>query len=126
MSSVDLSVHHIPTGEIPTQTATSCSPSSSTLPTSSFSSIMSSPLAGRLSFQTLTNFIPSWGTTTPPRPQIDALGHDSVPVAPPVSTVKRGYVSKQSQLERLKSRLEREGLEARTTAAQKSDDAVFL
>lgn len=120
MNGVDLSDRNIPT-------TTSTSNSSSVLASSSFSSLMSSPLAGRLSFQTLTNYIPSWGMTPSRGPQSDAAGHDSRPVVPPAGTVKRGFVSKQSQLERLKSRLERESLETRSAAAKKSDDdAVFL
>lgn len=88
---------------------------------------MSSPLAGRLSFQTLTNYIPSWGMTPPRGPQDDAAGQDSRAVASPAGTVKRGYVSKQSQLERLKSRLEREGLEGRSAVGKKSEsDGVFI
>ncbi|KAJ7179484.1 hypothetical protein C8R46DRAFT_987240 [Mycena filopes] len=111
MKSVDISEHNIPTD------AASYSTSPSVLASSSFSSIMSSPLAGRLSFQTLTNYIPSWGMT----PQTDAAGQDSRVVASP-----RGFVSKQSQLERLKSRLERESLEGRSAAGKKRDDAAFL
>jgi len=117
MNSVDLSDRNIPT-------TTSCSNSSSF---SSFSSLMSSPLAGRLSFQTLTNYIPSWGMTPPRGALSDAAGYDSRPVSPSAGPVKRGFVSKQSQLERLKSRLERESLEARSVVGKKSDDdAVFL
>ncbi|KAK7061409.1 hypothetical protein R3P38DRAFT_2493390 [Favolaschia claudopus] len=125
MTSVDLSDHHIPTDH-----DTASRSESSSVPASPSFSIMSSPLAGRLSFQTLTNYIPSWGMTqTPPRsPMIDAAGQNSVKaIAPPAGTAKRGYVSKQSQLERLKNRLEREGLEARGAVAGRSDgDAVFL
>jgi len=113
---------NIPPGET-LKHATSCSNTASAPAPSSFSSMMSSPLAGRLSFQTLTNFIPSWG---PLGTQFDASGHDSAASASQVGTPKRGYVSKQTQLERLKSRLERETLGARTAAEKKSDDAVFL
>jgi len=64
----------------------------------------------------------------PPRgAQSDTPGHDSKPVVSPAGTVKRGFVSKQSQLERLKSRLERESLEGRSVMGKKcDDDAVFL
>ncbi|KAF7355017.1 hypothetical protein MSAN_01417200 [Mycena sanguinolenta] len=122
MKSVDLSDRNIPAGP----SAASCSNTSSVPVSSSFSSIMSSPLAGRLSFQTLTNYIPSWGMTQ--APLSDAAGHNSSGVtASPAGTVKRGYVSKQSQLERLKSRLEREGLDTRSAIGKKSDsNAVFL
>ncbi|KAJ7367931.1 hypothetical protein DFH08DRAFT_9549 [Mycena albidolilacea] len=124
MNSVDLSDRNIPTGP----NAASCSNTSSVPASSSFSSIMSSPLAGRLSFQTLTNYIPSWGMTQTPGPSSDAAGHNSTrAVAAPAGTVKRGYVSKQSQLERLKSRLEREGHEGRSALVRRSDsDGVFL
>ncbi|KAJ7122797.1 hypothetical protein C8R44DRAFT_784570 [Mycena epipterygia] len=126
MNSVDLSDRNIPTEETPRPNAAS-SNSSSVLASTSFSSIMSSPLAGRLSFQTLTNYIPSWGMTPPRGTQSDAPGHDSRPVAPPAGTMKRGFVSKQSQLERLKSRLEQESLEGRSAMGRKcDDDAVFL
>jgi len=119
MKSVDLTDRNIPTWET---NATPNSNSPSVLASTSFSSIMSSPLAGRLSFQTLTNYIPSWGTT--PR---DGLRQDSKHVVPPAGTVKRGFVSKQSQLERLKNRLERESLEGRSVMGRKcDDDAVFL
>ncbi|KAJ7755658.1 hypothetical protein DFH07DRAFT_920323 [Mycena maculata] len=116
MNSVDLSDRNIPTME-----PSAASSNSSSVPvSSSFSSIMSSPLTGRLSFQTLTNYIPSWGMTP-------VAGHDSGPVVPPAGTVKRGFVSKQSQLERLKSRLELESLEGRSAVGRKcEDDAVFL
>jgi len=120
MKSVDLSDHNIPTDAAP------YSNSPSLITSSSFSSIMSSPLVGRLSFQTLTNYIPSWGMT-PPRSQTNAAGHESRAVASPAGTVKRGFVSKQSQLERLKSRLEQESLEGRSAAVKKrDDDAAFL
>ncbi|KAJ6567228.1 hypothetical protein DFH09DRAFT_1156364 [Mycena vulgaris] len=127
IKSVDLSDRNIPTWENPRPNAASSSNSPSVLASSSFSSIMSSPLAGRLSFQTFTNYIPSWGMTPPRGTQSDAPGHDSRPVVPPAGTVKRGFVSKQSQLERLKSRLERESLEGRSAPGKKCDDeAVFL
>ncbi|KAJ7162582.1 hypothetical protein C8R43DRAFT_990799 [Mycena crocata] len=128
LNSVDLSDHNTPTEETPRPSAASSSSNSPLVPaSSSFSSIMSSPLAGRLSFQTLTNYIPSWGMTPPRVPQSDAAGHDSRSVAPPAGTVKRGFVSKQSQLERLKSRLERESLEGRGAVGMRCDEvAVFL
>ncbi|KAJ7638483.1 hypothetical protein FB45DRAFT_903013 [Roridomyces roridus] len=110
MSSVDWSDRNIPTTSSPS------------FASSSFSSLMSSPLAGRLSFQTFTNYIPSWGTTPPRGPHGDAAGHDSRAAASPAGPAKRGFVSKQSQLERLKNRLE---LEARG-GKKLDDDAVFL
>ncbi|KAJ7688380.1 hypothetical protein B0H17DRAFT_1202936 [Mycena rosella] len=125
MNSVDLSDRNIPTWETPRPHAASSSNSPSVLASTSFSSIMSSPLAGRLSFQTLTNYIPSWGMT-PRSAQSDTAGYDLRPAAP-AGTVKRGFVSKQSQLERLKNRLERETLEGRSVIGRNcDDDAVFL
>ncbi|KAJ7667652.1 hypothetical protein DFH06DRAFT_1039559 [Mycena polygramma] len=120
MKRVDLSDRNIP----PTAPPASSNSSSALASSSSFSSLMSSPLA---SFQTLTNYIPSWGMTPQRGSQSDAAGHDSTAVSSPAGTVKRGYVSKQSQLERLKSRLEREGLEGRSSVGKKSDsDGVFI
>ncbi|KAJ7237207.1 hypothetical protein B0H12DRAFT_1075660 [Mycena haematopus] len=122
MKSVDLSDRNIPTAP----NVTSCSNTSSVPASSSFASIMSSPLAGRLSFQTLTTYIPSWGMTQTP-PLSEAARPSTRDAAAPAGTVKRGYVSKQSQLERLKSRLEREGLDGRSAVGKKNDsDAVFL
>ncbi|KAJ7087200.1 hypothetical protein B0H15DRAFT_843026 [Mycena belliarum] len=128
MNSVDLSVRNIPTGESPRPNPTSSTNSPpSVAASSSFSSIMSSPLAGRLSFQTFTNYIPSWGMTPPRGAQSDAAGHDSTVLASPAGTMKPKYVSKQSQLERLRNRLERETLEGRSVLGRNSDDdAVFL
>ncbi|KAF7353096.1 hypothetical protein MVEN_01277600 [Mycena venus] len=63
MKSVDLSDRNIPTGPNAASSNTS-----SVLASSSFSSIMSSPLAGRLSFQTFTNYIPSWGNDSDSSP----------------------------------------------------------
>ncbi|KAJ7063563.1 hypothetical protein C8F01DRAFT_1133511 [Mycena amicta] len=118
MKSVDLLDRNIPM-------AASSSSSPSTLASSSFSSIMSSPL-GRLS--SLTSYIPSWGMTSPRSAQSDVVGYDSRPVGAPAGPVKRGFVSKQSQLERLKSRLERETREGGRSAVGKKcdDEAIFL
>ncbi|KAJ7590758.1 hypothetical protein C8J56DRAFT_1024565 [Mycena floridula] len=81
--------------------------SSEPFASSSFASLMPSPIASRLSFQTFTNFIPlSWS----PRPKAETS---------PIATIsagelgasqiqKRGYVSKEAQLEKLKTRLLRE------------------
>ncbi|KAF7301563.1 hypothetical protein MIND_00721800 [Mycena indigotica] len=105
MKSVDLSERNIPTGE--TSTA-------SISPSTLASSIMSSPLAGRLSS------LISWGMASS-----DATVHDSPPLASSAAPVKRGYVSKQSQLERLKSRLERETLQG-SRGRKQEDEAIFL
>ncbi|KAG5644924.1 hypothetical protein DXG03_007389 [Asterophora parasitica] len=91
-----------------------------TIPSSSFSSIMTSPLSARLTFQTFTNFIPmSWSQVSAPPPPVDG---ESAPktrgILPPTESAsqqhaqtpsKRGFVSKEKQLEKLRSRLEREG-----------------
>lgn len=104
---------------------------------SSFSSIMSSPLSARISFQTLTNFIPiSWsqrsnvpaslssGVDGAPKPDDVTPRRASVPL-------KRGFVSKERQLEKLRSRLEREGtMKMRTSVSvccnQCAGDVVAL
>ncbi|KAF7313524.1 hypothetical protein HMN09_00508300 [Mycena chlorophos] len=122
MKTVDLSARNIPMEE---SSVASISPT--VVASSSFTSLMSSPLAGRLS--SLTNYIPSWGMTSPRSAQSDAVGHDSRPVGAPAGPTKRGFVSKQSQLERLKSRLERETMESGRglMMSRKSDEeAVFL
>lgn len=121
MKSVDLSEH-----ERPTPSNTNRRPK--TAPSSSpFSSIMSSPLAARLSFQTFTNFIPlSWSATTAvtPPPSMASAEPEEVAATP----VRRGYVSKESQLEKLRSRLEREGqgVRAHDVCRKCEDDAVLL
>jgi hypothetical protein len=161
MKSIDLSdhsTHHhisttpiheypVPQGRLPH----SSSPPASAAPvasSSSFSSIMSSPLSARLTFQTLTNFIPlSWGPATRTASSDFSTGsnihdsersisgsHSTIPSlqAMPADTPrKRGYVAKEKQLEKLKSRFEREGtMKMRTTVnvcCEKCDDkAVCL
>jgi len=125
------------------------------LSTSSFSSIMSSPLSSRISFQTLTNFIPvSWSprnrtkehpsplSITPNSsssvvrseraPQGGSLLYSGTPGRCPVDVPrKRSYVSKEKQLEKLRNRLERDGaIKTRTSFSvycKKCDDEeVFL
>ncbi|KAF9468843.1 hypothetical protein BDZ94DRAFT_1279379 [Collybia nuda] len=114
----------------------------------SFSSIMTSPLSGRLSFQTLTNFIPiPWSTSisgfTPASSTGNTAHYSQCPASDSLSTIpllqampaviphKRGYVSKEKQLEKLRGRFEREGsMKMRTfidVCCQKCDDeTVFL
>jgi hypothetical protein len=160
MNSVDLTAHYNPptlsttTREYPVQgrdishSHRSASPvhaGSST--SSSFSSIMSSPLSTRISFQTLTNFIPvSW---SPRNHNVEPAASSSLVSrslnssivsnerAPehcclPVDVLrKRGYVSKEKQLEKLRSRLERDGASKMRTSVslycKKCDDEmVFL
>jgi len=73
---------------------------------------MSSPI--RLS--SFTSYLPSWGTA--------AAAHDSTPVASPA---KRGFVSKQSQLDRLKMRLEQETNEgSRSAVGRKGEDEAMF
>ncbi|KAF5387731.1 hypothetical protein D9615_000068 [Tricholomella constricta] len=85
------------------------------LPSSPFSSIMSSPLSARISFQSLTNFI--LAPSEPAQP----LHARTVPM-------KRSFVSREKQLEKLQSRLEREGaMNMRTSVSvwcNKCDDAA--
>lgn len=117
-------------------------------PSSSFSSIMSSPLSARLSFQTLTNFIPtSWATSMPGSAPASSTGNTAhgsqyptcdsrstlplLQAMPAVVSRKRDYVSKEKQLEKLRGRFEREGkMKLRTSVnicCRKCDDeAVFL
>jgi hypothetical protein len=131
-----------------TPTASIIPPGSST---SSFASIMSSPLSTRISFQTLTNFIPAvWSprnhvpeTVASPCLATRRLSSEPVPEDGPLLssqeqtkepvgvTWKRGYVSKEKQLEKLRSRLEREGAVRMRTSVyvccKRCDDkGVFL
>jgi len=153
MKSVDLSDHktHIPGNDYPK--ADSCSPRSS-----SFSSIMSSPLSARLSFQKLTNFIPlPWSSTNSVGSAAAALclapessrssstttnTNDNAEIGlrpepgnvarviKDVSVVqKRGYVSKEKQLEKLRSRLQRDDAVMTSTVdicRNCEDEAVFV
>ncbi|KAG6820171.1 hypothetical protein H0H93_004434 [Arthromyces matolae] len=90
---------------------------------SSISSIMTSPLSSRISFESFTNFIPfSWSqrniaSGAPTTHVSDSVqADDDVPSsrevfqAPAVAPVKRGFVSKEKQLEKLRSRLKQENL----------------
>lgn len=152
MRSVDMSDHNtpIPTNEYPK--ADLYSPPGF----SSFSSIMSSPLSARLSFQTLTNFIPlSWSPSANPVgsavatlcriPESSSSSSSSsndnktellsepgivARVIKDVSVVqKRGYVSKEKQLEKLKGRLQRDGAVMRSTVdicRNCEDEAVYV
>ncbi|KAG1863665.1 hypothetical protein F4604DRAFT_1784463 [Suillus subluteus] len=85
--------------------------------TSSLSSIMSSPLAARISFQTLSNFIPlSWTpgaaavvSRTTPRTSTDDAAEATSPfisACPGVRRlIERRFVSRDQQLEKLRNRL---------------------
>ncbi|KAG2031550.1 hypothetical protein BDR03DRAFT_927889 [Suillus americanus] len=85
--------------------------------TSSLSSIMSSPLAARISFQTLSNFIPlSWtpgaaavASRTTPRTSTDDVAEAASPftsACPGVRcSIERRFVSRDQQLEKLRNRL---------------------
>lgn len=124
MKSVDLS-DHTPNHCISTTTtheypspnnsgvAFSASPTSippTTAPSSFSSLISSSPLSGRLSFQTLSNFIPtSWTPKSDvPRSSLSSVDVIAAPAAIDISA-KHNYVSKEKQLAKLRCRLEREG-----------------
>lgn len=122
---------------------------------SSFSSIMSSPLSARISFQTFTNFIPvAWSPrnkitepaasslVTPSSnssivsseraPERGPLFYSGAQTRVPVDVPhKRGYVSKEKQLEKLRNWLEHDGgAKMRTSVSifcKKCDDKeVFL
>lgn len=88
--------------------------------TSSLSSIMSSPLAARFSFQTLSNFIPlSWtpgaaavASRTTPNTSASSIDDVAEATSPFTSdcpgvrrSIERRFVSRDQQLEKLKNRL---------------------
>jgi hypothetical protein len=132
MKSVDLSDRYNPTDNSKISTMTheypiqdpNVSPISATPAGSMFSSIISSPLTGRISFQTLTNFIPiPWSPRTPlaesatsslaTTSSSSSSVSDEIPSSSrtqfwssAVIPQKRGYVSKEKQLEKLRSRLD--------------------
>jgi len=95
-------------------------PSSSIATSSnSFISLMSTPLAGRISFQTFTNLLPSSWSASPslagsyqvtPDGSCKSLNHDQISaVGGPAMAEKREprFVSKEKQLEKLRSRMRR-------------------
>jgi len=166
MKSVDLFNHHNPpttsmTREYPPpdhniSPSHSISAVSARLSTSSFTSIMSSPLSSRISFQALTNFIPvSWSprkhTNEPAAPlslitpssnstivmserapQLSPPIYSRTPTRCPVDVPpKRNYVSKEKQLEKLRNQLERDrAIKTRTSfnvyCKKCYDEEVFL
>jgi hypothetical protein len=88
--------------------------------TSSLSSIMSSPLAARFSFQTLSNYIPlSWtpgaaavASRTSPNTSVSSIDDVAEAASPFTSdcpgvrrSIERRFVSRDQQLEKLKNRL---------------------
>jgi hypothetical protein len=85
---------------------------------SSFSSFMSNPLAARISFQTFTNLLPSsWSVSRSLAGPYEVIPNSSsasrsqdrlLPTTDPAVVEKRGprFVSKEKQLEKLRSRLE--------------------
>lgn len=143
---------HTPSREYPVQdrvifcSAPAVTAESST--SSSFSSIISSPLSARISLQTLANFIPAaWSPRSQPVPlpfitpnsspstadseravESDPRPYIETQRVPLVVPQKRGYVSKEKQLEKLRSRLEREGVKISPYVHCKKcdDEAVFL
>jgi hypothetical protein len=162
MKSVGLSGDHNTRTSLPATTleypAQDCdisrfTPPASTTPpgssTSSFSSIMSSPLTARISFQTLTNFIPAvWssGNHVPESVTPSCFATRRLSSGPALDdslsssceqtrelvgvTSKRGYVSKEKQLEKLRGRLEQEGVVRMRTSVhfccKKCDDEVVF
>lgn len=110
-----------------------------TTSSSSFTSIMSNPLAARISFQTFTNLLPSsWSTSRSlagscqamPTGLSTSLGHDQKSSTRDTVTVgKRGprFVSKEKQLEKLRSRLERKDVKSDVGACNScQDQALFV
>jgi len=80
---------------------------------SSFASHVSAPLSGRLTLRTFTNFMPlSWtqrnDTLTAPPPVDDT--QSVTPKQANGEPARRVFVSKEKQLEKLRIRLEREGM----------------
>ncbi|TFK43312.1 hypothetical protein BDQ12DRAFT_731347 [Crucibulum laeve] len=127
MKSVDLT-HDSPTQRTYEHPHSQDSPISSAIPaTSSFSSLMSSPLSARLSLQTFTNFIPmAWhpiansaaGSAASMAASLclnagneyDTDNKVSKPSRAMASESRvRGFVSRQKQLDKLRYRLETEG-----------------
>lgn len=125
---------HPPSAHDVSRSSHSVSAVSAGLSASSFSSIVSSPLSSRISFQTLTNFIPvSWSprlrtkeSAAPPSliapssnssiassehaQQLGPLFYSRTPTRCPVDVPqKRSYVSKEKQLEKLRNLLECNG-----------------
>lgn len=114
------------------------SPSASTSISSSITSIMTSPITSRISLQSFSSYMPlSWSSPSPRAPS-------SICVVPESSSSSvsnassdgdeamhpRGYVSKEAQLEKLKTRLLRERAMLRNPpfdACKRCDDeAVYL
>ncbi|PPQ77283.1 hypothetical protein CVT25_010865 [Psilocybe cyanescens] len=113
--------------------------SSSSSASSSISSIVSSPLSARLSFQTITNFMPlSWTSTLAPADPVSHSPANSVDdddtVVPAVTAVPRrsgAFISREQQLRKLRTRMEVEGVVAMRMPVQfqcrKCDgNAVFI
>lgn len=89
---------------------------------SSFSALMSSPLSARLSFQTFTNLIPiSWSQRASDAPSTRSffdVASTSETSTTPVASIplKRSFVSKEKQLEKLRSRMKSEGMSKMRTS----------
>jgi len=87
----------------------SCSPqaeNSSVI--TSISSIISSPLSTRISLRTFTNLVPvSWSQSVP-TPSLSTGKNVRVPRGPGQHFLKRNFVSREKQLEKLRNRLEHE------------------
>lgn len=122
-------------------------PAQALMPQSSLSSILSAPLAARLSFQTFTNFIPMpWASKDAPvssdltssdrcdagaitnQRQTMRMGMPPRKEAPSVP-LKRGYVPRERQLAKLRLRMQREGTSGTGTSfdvCKKCDDEVIF
>ncbi|KAG5654643.1 hypothetical protein H0H81_009891 [Sphagnurus paluster] len=89
---------------------------------SSFSALMSSPLSARLSFQTFTNFIPiSWSQRASDAPStrsfFDVASTSEISTTPVASIpLKRCFVSKEKQLEKLRNRMKSESMSKMRTS----------
>ncbi|KAG6919315.1 hypothetical protein DXG01_007448 [Tephrocybe rancida] len=127
----------------PSSDAPAASPADAPLvSSSSFSSMMTSPLSSRISLQSFTNFIPlSWSQRSiapaapiPNNTESVQKASNVLPLreAAPVTPLKRGFVSKEKQLDKLRCRLERENpVKVRTSVSIScrkcdDDDAVVL
>jgi hypothetical protein len=109
-----------------------------TTSSSSFSSLMSNPLAARISFQTFTNLLPSWSTSRSLAGSCQVVPYSSSAsqsqdhlssMTDPAVFEKRGprFVSKEKQLEKLRSRLEKKDINGDVSACNSCQDhALFV
>lgn len=114
------------------------SPSASTSISSSITSIMTSPITSRISLQSFSSYMPlSWSSPSPRAPSSLCIVPESSSSSASnassdgdVAMLPRGYVSKEVQLEKLKTRLYRERAMIRNPpfdACKRCDgEAVYL